>query len=195
MATAAQCYAVFWISIVFHVINVMDVVSPLLANKTSVVVSLSNLIFKSPIKCLWVWLKRQSATPRVRLIQNAISCVTNMRAKIIFITRGLRDFLFKMLSAIYTSKVYPLLSSFIVTIFRTINSSSVILVNIKFSSATRTGFYLISSLPPRGFISRYFIGGLTRFRTILRCFKGVLKNKVFFSAFFTNQTVLHGLDL
>jgi len=104
MTTATQGNAIFGNSIVFHIVDVMNVISVLLAHSASVVVAFSNHALEFGIPFLWVKLSSAlSPLPLCRLFSYSIFNITGKRTILSTISFCVGLLSFKRFLAINTS--------------------------------------------------------------------------------------------
>lgn len=117
MTTFTKSNAIFWNSIVLHIINVVNFVSIFFTNSTRKVVSISNHLFKLAIKCLRIIFI--AASPKMGFFSNKIIFTAFLRTKMIdrFVEFG--KFFECNFTAICAFCFNAPHSTFIKTIFRT----------------------------------------------------------------------------
>ena len=112
MATATKSYAIFRNGIVFHVVNVMNVISKLSTNSACVIVAIADKFLKLFVEGRRVWFKGSSAIPHWVIFFYGNRVKTSLRA--IFTTSvNLALFQFKFFTATYANKLASLFSIFV----------------------------------------------------------------------------------
>lgn len=147
MTTSTNSYAIFRDGITFHIINVMNDIAAFLADRTDVIVSLSNHALESLIEGGRVWLEGNATAPHAIICADNVDKPTLHRAVIDFVPFPARELADVGFPAMSTDKIDSFSPPRVKASFGAILAPRIAWIDLKIFLALRAFYRLAPTLP------------------------------------------------